>query len=264
MKKYLQVINNTWEEITAYRLNFLMWRIRNLIQLLTIYFLWQAILPQKTVFFGYSSSLMLTYILASSIITAIVFSSRTQEIGENISNGDLSIFLIRPLNYFGYWFARDMGDKLMNIFFSIFELLFLFLLLKPPFIIQTNLMILLLTGGALIVAVFLFFLIGCLLGLIGFWNPDIWSPRFIFMIIVGFFAGGLFPLDVLPSNLFYFFQKLPFPYLLFFPLEIYLNKISAFEIMKGFFISLFWILSLFFLVKFVWNKGLRVYSAEGR
>ncbi|MDP2649602.1 MAG: ABC-2 family transporter protein [bacterium] len=264
MKKYFQVIRNTWLEMTTYRLNFVMWRIRVVLQILTMYFLWLALIPANMTLFGYSQSLMLTYILGTSLITSIVFSSRTQEIGENINSGDLSIFLIRPINYFYYWFSRDIGDKLMNTLFSITELFLLFIILHPPFFIQTKLLYLLLAFTSILLGVLLYFLFGSLLGLIGFWSPEVWGPRFIFAIIMSFFAGGLFPLDILPKSIFNLFQFLPFPYLLYFPLRIYLGKSSNLEILTGFAISLFWIFILYKTLLFVWKKGLKVYSAEGR
>lgn len=264
MKKYWQVMRNTWEEITTYRINFIIWRVRVVLQILTLYFFWFSIVPQNSSLFGYSQQLMLTYILGVSILTSVVFSTRTQEIGENINNGDLSIFLIRPINYFFYWFWRDFGDKLMNVTFSVVELFLLFIFLHPPLFIQTNPVNLLLTLIAVLIAIFSYFLFGCLLGLIGFWSPEVWGPRFIFMVILSFFAGGYFPLDILPKALFYFLQILPFSYFLYFPLKIYLGQIPYSQIYFGFFVSIAWAGILFLLVKYVWKKGLKVYSAEGR
>lgn len=264
MKKYYQVVKNTWEEIGTYRLNFIIWRVRSVLQILTLYFLWISLIPQKSLLFGYSQQLMLTYILGISLITSFVFSSRTQEIGENINNGDLSVFLLRPINYFLYWFSRDVGDKLMNVLFSVAEISILLYFLHPPLFIQTNIFYLFFAFVAIIISIFSYFFFSCLLGLIGFWSPEIWGPRFIFMVILNFFAGGLFPLDILPKPIFSFLQILPFSYFLYFPLKIYLGQISSLEIYQGFFISIFWIFLLYFILKFVWRKGLKVYSAAGR
>src|SRR3989344_3991609 len=138
MNKYYLVLRNTWDEIFIDRVNFTMWRFRTVLQLLIIYFLWSSIMPNNGNLFGYNKEQMLTYIICTQLIMAIVFSTRTGEIAENIINGDLSIFLLKPIKYFKYWFFRDIGDKLMNISFSIVELSLIFLILKPPLFIQTN------------------------------------------------------------------------------------------------------------------------------
>lgn len=264
MNKYFLVAKNTWDEVFTYRLNFVMWRIRVVLQLLTVYFLWFALIPPGKELFGYSQTLMLTYILGTFILTAVILSSRTQEIGENINSGNLSIFLIRPINYFLYWFAKDLGDKGMNIVFSIAEILILFTLLAPPFFVQTDTVYLLLTIFTVFLALLLNFFIGSLLGLIGFWSSEVWAPRFIFYILVSFFAGGLFPLDILPKSLFDVSLLLPFSYMLYFPLKIYLGQLSNSAIYSGILISFIWIILLYVLLKIVWSRGLKAYTAQGR
>lgn len=263
MKKYWVTAKNTWTEMLNYRINFMVWRVRNVIQLLTMYFLWLAVLPQNTQIGNYSQSLMLTYILGTSFISSVVLSSRTQEIGENINKGDLSIFLIRPINYFIFWFFRDIGDKSMNVIFSISELFLIFIILRPPFFIQTNLFFLSLFFSSIILAVFLHFFISSILGVIGFWTQEIWAPRFIFYVLISFFAGWLFPLDLLPKHIFSFFELLPFTYLLYFPLKIYLGQMAVFEIIKGLIISLIWIIILYKILLTTWIRGLKAYSAYG-
>lgn len=264
IRPYLVVVRNTWEETLAYRLNFVMWRVRTVLQLLTVYFLWLAIMPSQGTLLGYTKSLMLTYILGTSLFSSIILSTRSHEIGDQINKGDLSNFLIRPINYFLYWFARDLGDKGMNIMFSILELTILFFLLRPPLFVQANLIFFIFMIFSMFLALILYFLFNILLGLLGFWSPETWAPRFIFMIVIGFFAGGLFPLDILPKTLFSVFQLLPFAYLLYFPLKIYLGQLSFGEIFFGLAISLLWIMLIYQLVNFIWRRGLRLYTAQGR
>ena len=86
------------------------------------------------------------------------------------------------------------------------------------------------------------------------------------MIIIAteFLSGGLFPLDILPLD----FQKVlyftPFPYLIFFPLQVFLGKVTGLALIKGILISFLWSIVLFYLMKRLWYKGLLVYRAEGR
>lgn len=263
MKLYLQVARNTWDEMMAYRFNFAMWRVRNVLQLLTVYYLWLAVTPQHGQIFGYSRSLILTYVLGASLIGSIVFSTRTQEIGDNITNGELSQYLIRPFRYLGYWFARDIGDKLFNVSFAITELTIVYFILRPSIYLQSDMNTLLLVALAVGIAVVMNFFLGSLLGMIAFWSPEVWAPRFIFLTLVGFFAGGLFPLDILPLPVQHIFELLPFGYLQYFPLQIYLGKLSPSGLIQGFSIAVIWSVLLYLLVAFVWRKGLRTYSSEG-
>lgn len=264
LKKYIRVAKNTWQEIVVYRLNFVMWRLRLIIQVLTMYFLWLAIIPQNQIVFGYSQKLMLTYILGTSLVNSIVFSSRTVDVGDEINQGNLSNFLIRPINYFYYWFAKDIGDKAMNLVFALFELSILFLILRPNFFLQTDPIYLFFAFIAILLAMVMYFFINFVLGMVGFWTQEIWSTRFLFTMILIFFSGGLFPLDILPKEIFSVLQYLPFNYLLFIPLKIYLGQISFTQILFGFLITILWIFVIYQIMLFIWKKGLKTYTAYGR
>lgn len=264
MRKYLLVTANTFNEILTYRFNFVMWRIRNVLGFLAIYFLWNSVMPENGVLFGYSKQAILTYILAGQVVSSIVFSTRTHEIGENINNGNLSVFLIKPFGYFKYWFFRDLGDKAMNIVFSLTELAIFILVLKPTFFIQTNIFYLGLFILSLALAVVLHFFISSMLSLTGFWSNEVWAPRFIFYILITFFTGGIFPLDILPKPLYELSLYLPFAYLQYLPLKIYLGTLGFNEILRGLVVAGFWSLSLCFLLQFIFNRGLKSYTAAGR
>lgn len=253
-----------WDQIFTYRLNFSVWRIRQFVRLLALFFLWDAILGSNRSLFGYTRTTMLTYVLVGSFIDAIVFSSQSFNLADEINNGDLSNFLLRPLNYFFYWAAKDVGDKLMNIMFFVGEFALFVLLIRPPFFFQTHIIVLLLFFIAICIAIMLFFFFSILLGMMGFWSSESWAPRFLFQIILSFFAGSLLPLNMFPKTVSTVFQALPFGYLYYFPIRIYLGQASFSEIFTGFAISLFWITLLFLFARYIWNMGLKVYTAQGR
>ena len=138
MQKYILVAKNTWEEMLTYRLNFTMYRIRNVMSFLTFYFLWIALVPANGTLFGYNQTVILTYVIGTALLNAFVLSSRSYTVGDDIIQGNLSNYLIKPMQYFYYWLAKDVGDKAMNIVFATVELTVLFLLLKPPILFQTD------------------------------------------------------------------------------------------------------------------------------
>lgn len=250
--------------MTTYRLNFALWRLRVMLSVLTMYFLWLAIIPKDGRFGIYDQSLMLTYILGGGLLSSLILSSRSYGVGDHITSGDLSNYLVRPINYLAFWFAQDIGDKVMNISFAIFELAALFLILKPPVFIQTDPSFLALAVVSSVIAIFLYFFLNFLIGLVGFWSPEVWAPRFIFIILITFFAGGLFPLDILPETIYEIAKFLPFTYLIYFPIKIYLGQLSAVQIYSGLAVAIIWVAILYLVVKFVWQRGLKIYTAYGR
>ncbi len=264
MKKYWLVVKNTWSEALTYRLNFMMWRIRVVLQFLTLYFLWLAILPKNTNIAGYDQRLILTYIICAWFVSAIVFSTRTADIGEEINHGNLSNNLIRPINYFLYWFSKDLGDKAMNISFSIVEIALAFFILQPSIFIQTKMIYLFFAILAIVIATLIYFYISTLLGFLGFWTPETWAPRFILFVLVGFVAGEVFPLDILPHQIMNVLQFSPFTYLIYFPIKIYLGQLNITQIFQGLSIATIWAGIFYLFTKYIWYFGLKVYTAKGR
>lgn len=264
MQKYLQIIRGVWQEYFIYRLGFVMWRLRVIIQLLITYFLWLALLKNDTQLFGYTQNLILTYILLTSLVRATILATRTFDVGSIINNGELSNYILKPVNFFKVFWMRDLGDKSINIVFAIGELFLLYIVLQPPIFIQTSPFILFFTFVSLFIGMILFFYFSLVLSFLGFWTPDVWSPRFLSLVLIEFFAGGLFPLDILPKPLFVLSQSLPFSYFIYFPIKVYLGQLNPAQMIQGLTIGLLWIGGLWWLAVLFWQRGIKVYTAEGR
>jgi len=247
-----------------YRLNFIFWRLRVVMQILVVYFLWLALFSGRNELFGYNQSQMLTYVLLTSLARSIILSTTTMEIGSIINQGNLSNYLIRPINFFRYYIARDIADKSLNVLFSIGEIALLYVLLRPDIYIQSDVTMIAYGTLAVCIGMTLYFYFSLLLGFLGFWTPDVWGPRFLSFVIMEFFAGGLFPLDILPAPLFALSKSLPFFYFIYFPIKIYLGQLPIQEIIRGIFLGSVWVGVLWCAARMVWQKGLRVYTAEGK
>lgn len=257
-------MRNTWDEYLVYRLNFVLWRVRVIIRFLITYFLWSSIYTGDQQFFGYTREMMLTYVLMVYIVSNFVFATRTQDIGDLINDGRLTNYLLKPLSFFNSIAARDVSDKLLNFTFTLVEFLVLILILKPPLVLQSDVGTLTLVFLAFIGATAVYYCISMLLGFLGFWTAEVWGARFIFFISLDFLAGNFFPIDILPPLVSRILLLTPFPYMFYFPVKLYLGGLNLQQIFTGFMILGVWTLVLVVAVKFIWQTGLKVYSAEGR
>ncbi|KKQ52246.1 hypothetical protein A2865_02240 [Candidatus Woesebacteria bacterium RIFCSPHIGHO2_01_FULL_39_17] len=267
MNKYLQVFKISFQQEFAYRLNFIMWRVRNVLQIFVVFFLWDTVFSfREGELFGYDRDRILTYVFGLIFIKAFVLSARAQDVAGEIARGDIINYLLKPVSYFKYWLTRDISSKALNLIFAVFEFGILYLILKPPFYFQTNPFQILLSVVAICIAIYTFYLILFIVNVIPFWAPEMgWGGHFLVtVILVEFLSGSLFPLDILPANLQNILSFTPFPYLIFFPLQVYLGKITGLLLLKGIVVSLVWIVILWFFMKWVWNKGFKAYQAYGR
>lgn len=264
MNKYLRIITITWAEMLEYRLNFVLWRVRFVMQRLVVYFLWWALFSTRETFFSYTQSTILTYVLLVGIIATFVTGTRVYGVGELITHGDLSNILIRPINFFSLYMARDSADKALNLLFGIIEVALLIVILRPPIFVQTSAAPLMFASLAVAIGIILFFCYAMIHGLLAFWLPDVWAPRFLSFVIMEFFTGALFPLDILPKPLYTLTQLLPFQYFMYFPVKVYLGQLTVMQTAGGMAVGMVWVGILWYAMAVMWRRGLRVYTSEGK
>ena len=266
MKKYWPIFKISFQQEFAYRFNFVMWRVRNVLQIFLIFFLWNTIFSDNSkALFGYDREKILTYVLLLLIIKSYVMSSRSIDIAGEVARGELANYLLKPVSYFKYWFTRDLSSKALNLIFASVEILLLYVILNPPFFFQTKLDFLALFVVSLIISIFLFFLLLFLFNMFPLWYPEQpWGPTFLLLTFVEFLGGGIFPIDILPDKVQKILYFTPFPHLIFSPIQIYLGKFDLMTSVKTLSVGCLWLVILFFIVKKVWNLGLKVYTSEGR
>lgn len=267
MKKYFQIFKISFQQEFAYKVNFIMWRIRNVFQIIVTFFLWSTVFSNPNqVIFGYDRAKILTYVFALMLVRAFVLSARAVDVSSDIAEGNLSNYLVKPISYFKYWFTRDISSKVLNLMFAAVEFSALFLILKPSFYFQTDIFVLLSFLISVAIASLIYFCILFLISAVPFWAPELgWASQFLVaVVIIEFLSGALFPIDVLPATLQKIVLATPFPYMIFFPVQVYLGKITGTAQIQGFIVSALWLVALWFLMKYVWAKGLKAYQAFGR
>ena len=102
----------------AYKFSALGWLLGDIISLLILFFLWQAIYKNSPndVINGMTFKEMIAYLIYARVATSLVFSTISfWIIGDDIYEGNIAISLIRPINYRYRLLASSFGG------FSIFD-----------------------------------------------------------------------------------------------------------------------------------------------
>lgn len=263
MRKYLTLFGLSWQKQLEVRSDFLFERARSLAVLVSIYFLWSTLLEKQPNLMGYNRVELLTYVLLMTLLRAWVLGCVSDRIPSEIATGKLSEVLMRPISHMGYWATQDAAMKSLNIVFAIPEVIVFSFLMSSPFYLPQQLMTYALFALSVFGGMVLYFQMSYMCGVMGFWGSQSWGPRFCFEVILEFCAGAYFPIDILPAAMQKVISALPFPYLVYFPLSIYLERLSAAEIASSFAHQAVWVALLGFLLKWFWARGLRHYAAEG-
>lgn len=264
MRKYLQLIKITLGEYFVYRLNFLLWRFRSLVFFLSLFFFWLAVYGNQTEFLGYQKSQMLAYVIGVAFLRGIVFAGRSTDLEADVYTGKISAYLLKPFSPIKFYFTRDIADKILNISLTILELALVIVFLKPQFWFPQHFSTYFLFFPLCFLSLFLFFFLNITAACFAFWTGAVWAPRWLLMIVfLEFMAGTIFPIDVLPSWLAKIIYLTPFPYLIYFPLKIWLEQVTRAQIIQITMVMVFWTAAMAVISKIVWQKGLKNYSAWG-
>lgn len=263
MRKYWAIFKANWQASVEYRSEFIAHIIRGLITFVVLFFIFKAVFLQTNNFAGYTFSSIFTYLVMVRVLHFSTRGNTARLIADEIRQGIISFSFLKPINYFKYQFSLFLADRLFEIFLRIF-LILLFLFLFPSYFSFPSLPVLLLFFLFLLGALVFNFLFNLLLAGSAFWVTDIRLFSTFVGLTTGFFAGELIPLDTLPPILKKIGFFLPFQYTLFFPIKIYQESLGYKEILRGILVFLLWLGLIIWLVRFLWQKGVKRYEAVGQ
>jgi ABC-2 type transport system permease protein len=101
------------------------------------------------------------------------------------------------------------------------------------------------------------------LALVAFWTTRINAINRTYFALLMFFSGRVAPVALLPGVLPDLARALPFYYVVAFPVEVALGKLTVSELMVGYGMQALWLLIGLGVVSGVWRMALRRYSAVG-
>jgi ABC-2 type transport system permease protein len=268
MQKYWHVIKIGLSNTMVYRVNFFFRGSFGLIPLLATIYIWRTVYSGKggdaNTVAGYSLAGMISYYLIVTLVDMFTAVNEDDwQIAADIKDGNISQFLLKPINYFTYRLCLFLSGRLIFTAVSFIPVGFFIICWRHYFVGPASASALGFFVVATILTGFLQFFMSFTMALLAFWLLEI--STLIFMVFAfEYIAGGhLFPLNILPPTLEKILNFTPFPYQLYFPVGIYLGQIKGADIWHGLIVQCGWVLFFFVLAQFVWSRGIRKYSAVG-
>jgi len=265
MLKYWKVFEIGLQNTFVYRWNFLLRSLFGLVPLAGTVFIWRSIFAgagEKVGSYDYAS--MIWYFLLAILVDHLVTPTEDEwQIAADIREGQISAFLVRPLDYLTYRVSLFLSYRLVYTLVTALPLAALFFWFRDVIALprHPSTYALFLCSAAMSAGIS--FLIAYSLAMMAFWILEISTIVFIFFSFEYFLSGQTFPLDIMPA----WFQKvlwwLPFPYELFFPIQVFLEKIAGADLMRGLAMQAFWLVVMFGVARTMWRFGVRRYQAVG-
>lgn len=265
MQKYFHVLKIGFQNTLVYRVNFFIRAAFSLIPLMATIFLWRTIYRgQSQSVAGYSLAGMISYYLLVTVVdTLTAVNEDDWQIAADIKDGNISQFLLKPIDYLTYRFCLFFSGKLIFTMVSMIPVgIFIFCLRKylvapaGPAALAGSVVSLVLTG-------LLQFLSSYTMALMAFWLLEVSTLIFIIFAFEYAAGGHLFPLNILPPVVERILDCTPFPYLLFFPVSVYLGQAKGAALWGGLAIQAAWVALFYGAARFVWRRGILKYSAVG-
>jgi len=265
LRKYWHVIKIGIENTLVYRVNFLFRVLFGLIPLIATLSLWRAIYSgeQKGIA-GYSLAEMTSYYLVVTIVDALTaVSDDDWQIAADIKDGNISQFLIKPLDYLTYRLCLFGAGRIIYTAVAFVPVTLFIFWHRNYFVLPADSATLGWFMVSIVLTGLLQFFISYALALLAFWLLEVSTLIFIVFAFEYIAGGHLFPLDILPPVLAKALYLTPFPYQLFFPVSIYVGKTTGAALYQGMVIQTLWVIAAYLLARFVWQRGIRKYAAVG-
>lgn len=273
IKKFIRTMIIGLQNTIVYRGNFLISLIAGLISLFANIIFWPAVygvdifnqtkLVSENIS-GYTLREMMSYALLVYILQwGIAISNTGYSIKMDIMTGKINYYLLKPYRYLKTKAIFGLSQQLLTFIISLGTFLLMISYMNVWIMIPQEYESWILITIAVILSYIISFQISCLVGMISFWILETSSLNVFIKGITLILSGAVFPLDFIGGAEGRFLTYLPFNFLIFFPTQLYLQKLSTSDIASSFIIAVGWIVVFNIVIKFLWSRGTKRYSSFG-
>ena len=264
MKKYWKIINTEWQRQLTYRLEFFGFRLGNFLEIAVQLIIWTIIFRQQDIIRGYNYNEMMTYIIVGWLFLFLTGNYGFEEkVSTQIKDGHLSNFLTKPIGYLRYIVAVSIGRISLALGTSILIIIIFIAFYHKVMYFPENILVIPLIIAMLFFGYFIKLFLSILMGFLAFWTTEIYGFHYSFGVLSKLLSGAYFPLGLIGGYTLQISLIFPFAYTFYFPVQLYLEKISLLQGLKGLGIEILWLFALYAIIKLVWKKGLKKYESVG-
>jgi len=259
---YLEFARVGFVNTLAYRLRYFTGIVTYFIYVSVYYFIWKAIYEHSTSIEGFDFTHLLTYIGVGWIIRSFYFNNIDQDLAYQVMEGRLAMDLIKPVNIQLMYVARAAGESVFRLALLTVPtavVLFLVYPLRLPASFGD--------AGAFLVSVVLSFLIVAAINFaVGTFALRLQSILGLLrakFFLLELFSGLLLPMTFFPHIVQKILALLPFQYISYVPMLIYLGKLHGGGMARAIAIQILWVAILLALGDGLWRWSTRKLIIQG-
>lgn len=210
---------------------------------------------------GFTPGDFAAYYLVLTLVNQLTADWHMWEFQTRVAQGQFAFLLLRPVHPIHGDLAENFAHKLMMQAVLLPSLVGLALIFRPQ--AQLELWSLAAFLPALALAFALRFLFEWVIALACFWTTRIMAVNQTYFAVLFFLSGRVAPLAILPHALQVTAAALPFRWMVAFPVELALGRLTPREMALGLAAQVGWIGASGLLLVVTWPRALRRFSAVG-
>jgi len=240
MKNYLEYSRLGFVNILAFRLRYYTGIVTYLINVTVYYFIWKALYATDPDFArGFTFEEMVTYVAVGWVIRSVYFNNIDHNMAADVLEGKIALSMLKPVSIQTMYLGRALGEAAFRLVLltapAAIVISLIFPVQGPASLGHFSLFLLSLVGSV--------FLTGAMNFVIG--SVAVRMKSILGLLRAKFFvqellSGLLVPMTMFPATAQTVLAYLPFQYIAYTPLQIYLGKLEGMEIAEAIAIQALW------------------------
>jgi ABC-2 type transport system permease protein len=258
IKKYIPFFRANIMQMFIYRGTVWLWLLVDVFQFTMMIFLWKSVYQYQDAINGFTFNEMLLYFLLTNVFMIFTEVEAVFAISEEIREGRISLYLIKPISYKRRLFFELLG-RVIGLLILLLPIVTIFgTILTFIFdIVWTVSLVEVLMAIIFVPLIFtLMFEFSFLFGMIAIYTTNVFGVVIFLSVLVRIFSGQLVPLALYPDFLVNVIKYMPFQYISYPPLLI-LNKLDMTPALHGILILVLWIIGLKILNHIVFKFSMK-------
>lgn len=218
--------------------------------------LWDFILKGKVIL-GYSRSDLIWYIIIGELIMYLMPGKEYKKIADMIKNGDVANMLIKPINFFKYVIAEEMGC-IINLIINFMAAIVMGIAIVgvPSLTFGQSIFFLV----ALVLSTCLLILVHALMGMLAFFTEE--NEAYFMVLSKAMLLLVFTPIEFFPNSIQKILFVVPTTYIVYPPSKIWIHFDMTLALKLVLFQLIFLIL-IFITVKILSQKGVKKINVNG-
>jgi ABC-2 type transport system permease protein len=248
--------------ILAFRLRYFTGIVTYFLNVTVYYFIWSAVFRSAHSIAGFSLPQIITYVSVGWMIRSFYWNTIDQEMAYEVIEGKIAMDLIKPVSIQWMWICRAMGESAFRLGLLTLPTAVVVALAFPvqgPASGENFALFLVSVLGSFFLMAAINFMIGTcaipLKSILALIRAKYW--------LIEMLSGLLIPISFFPDAAQKIMARLPFEYIAFVPLQIYLGKLDRVAAFRALGTQWLWVVVMLALAHFWWERASRKITIHG-